>query len=162
MHFLNVVCNFVALFLCVGFIFLGCPCLEQLQVIRHCFSMSTVFYLLVRLFLIDGCEEVDVDWCANSLCLDTCLNATEGEPLRVVGAALELIYEFGVFDNFHMLYLVFISLFITSCLLLKISWHYKGTGRLGSVDMGEVISGVVVILLIVEVCLGSMALVDAT
>ena len=69
--------------------------------------MDAIFYFFMREIFVNWSEKVHIYWLANSARLDTGLNAVEGQPFGVVGSAAELVDEFGVFHDTHMLIVVF-------------------------------------------------------
>ena len=105
---LNIVCDFIALFLGIGLVVLGRAGLEQVEVVGHGLCVLAVLDLLVRLRLVDRGEEVHVDGRADSPRLDTGLDTGEGQPFRVVCSTLELIDELVVLHYLDMINLVLI------------------------------------------------------
>ena len=115
-HLLHEVSHLVALLQGEVFVVLLGPALEELDIVGHGLVVLMIVDLLGHLPLplkrvslliaLDRGIELDEDGLAYGLGLDASLDAVEGEPLGVIGTAIELVDEFGILNYPHMLVVV--------------------------------------------------------
>ena len=115
-HLLHVVSHLVALLQGEMLVVLLGPALKELDIVGHGLVGLMIVDLLRHLSLslkrlclliaFDRSIELDEDGLPYGLGLDASLDAVEGEPLGVIGSAIELVDEFGILYYPHMLVVV--------------------------------------------------------